>query len=209
MADVWRLDDQMWETCMVKARAAWQGGDHEHAADLWQACHRLTLRFHDDDPRRAASLDTLARCDGAWAHLQEALEAWDRAQGWVDGMGTAQSARSSLFHLRLESKYPGAYPEIVRQRHRKTLMAGRAATLARCAALAGDEEAMREAMTLRRDTFGHREREAAAMAAWLGEPVTERQVDRFIEVPPRRANDEARLYAAALLFPILPEPAGD
>ncbi len=204
----WRLDEQLWERCMVAARAAWREGERNHAMDLWRAAHRLTLKFHENDPRRAASLDTLANCEGAWVRLQEALEAWERAESWVDGMGTAQSARSSLFHLRLESKYPSAYPEIVRQRHRKTLTAGRAGTLAHCAALAGDREAVRKAMILRRDAFGHRESEAAAMADWLDEPITERLVDRFVEVPPRRTDDEARLNAAALLFPTLPEQPG-
>lgn len=199
----WRLDEQVWQGCMATARRAWQQHDRNHALALWKSAHKLTAKFHEDDPRRAASLDTLATCDGAWSRLQEALESWERAVRWVETMGTAQSARSSLFHLRLESKYPGAYPEIVRHRHRKTLAAGRAGTLARCAALAGDRQAMREAMNLRRDAFGHRESEAAAMAAWLGEPVGERLVERFAERPPPRLDDEARLYGAALLAPVL------
>ncbi|MBT5433578.1 MAG: hypothetical protein HOI34_07620 [Rhodospirillaceae bacterium] len=40
------------------------------------------------------------------------------------------------------------------------------------------------------------------MATWLGEPIGERLVNRFEERPPPQQNDEARLYAAALLVPL-------
>ena len=118
-------------------------------------------------------------------------------------MGTAQAARSSMLHLRLESAYPGAYPEITRARHYKSAAAGRAGCAANLALLRGDQDGLREAMTARRDAFGMRESSAAAMAARLGEPVDADVLDRWTARRPQRFDDERRLYAAALLAPVL------
>jgi hypothetical protein len=122
-------------------------------------------------------------------------------------MDIAQAARSSMFHLRLESKHSGAYPQISRARHARTLAAGAAGTKANLAFLMTDPDALDGAMMLRRAAFGRREAGAAAMAGVLGQIVEERIIDRWSERPPQRFDDERRLYAAALLAPIaLPTP---
>ncbi|MDG2482515.1 MAG: hypothetical protein P8Q36_16855 [Alphaproteobacteria bacterium] len=202
----WRLSDELWTRWMVAARTAWCAGDTTQCEILWQAASQMAEGLVPDDPRRGASLHTISLLCSDIARrlalLEDAINAWLSAEHWIETMGTAQSARSSMFHLRLEKKHPDAYPEIVRQRHRKTLAAGRSAAMAQHAALARDRAAMAGAMVLRRDAFGHRETEAAAMATWLGEPIGERLVNRFEERPPPQQNDEARLYAAALLVPL-------
>jgi hypothetical protein len=195
---------------MERARMLFKTEALDEAGRLWRAASDIAQTFSDNDPRRAASLDALATHaadsgdrDRARRLYRESLAAWQAAGDWVEVMGTAQAARSSMFHLRLESKYPGAYPRITRARHVKTCAAGRAAAEANLAALTDDREAMRRAMAARRDAFGKREAGAAAMAAALGEIVEARVMDRWAERPPKRFDDERRLYAAALLAPIL------
>lgn len=207
---VWRLSDQLWEQWMVRARTLFATGNDNDAGRLWRAARDMTDAFAPDDPRRAASLDALGTLaaakhdrDGAAQFYGNALEAWQAADDWVAVMGTAQAARSSMFHLRLESKHPGAYPEITRARHRKTAAAGRAGCAANLAMLRTDQNGLRQAMTARRDAFGMREAGAAAMAAALGEPVDADVLDRWTARPPQRFDDERRLYAAALLAPVL------
>ena len=207
---VWCLSDHLWEQWMVRARALFATGNHDDAGRLWCAAHDMTAVFAPNDPRRAASLDALgtlaaAKDDGQRAVelFEKALHAWENAVDWVGVMGTAQAARSSMFHLRLESKHPGAYPEITRARHYKTAAAGRAGCASNLAMLHNDHEGLREAMAARRDAFGMRESSAAAMAATLGETVDADVLDRWVARPPQRYDDERRLYAAALLAPAL------
>jgi len=202
-APAWRLSDALWVRWMADARTAWNDGRSDGAMPLWREAQAMSETFDAADPRRAASLHVCAIADGGTDGFVAALAAWEKAEAWVETMGVVDGARSSLFHQRLEAKHRGAYPEIVRHRHRKTLTAGRAATEACLAARHSDTGAMTVALETRREAFGHRESEAAAMAAWLGQPVTERLVDRFAERPPPRPDDEARLYAAALLAPVV------
>ena len=206
----WLLSDLLWERWMDGARIRLIAGEKDDAGQLWRAADDIASTFADNDPRRAASLDAVGalavyngNSERAEQLYRKALAAWQAADGWVEVMGTAQSARSSTFHLRLELKYPGAYPEITRARHFKTCAAGRAGTLANLATLADDRKAMQRAMAARRDAFGKRESGAAAMAEVLGETVEARVMDRWAERPPQRYDDERRLYAAALLAPVL------
>ena len=179
-------------------------------AGLFRDAAQAVGGFTACDPRRAAALDTLGTLawrDGRVRYarrlLDGAVEAWHGAERWVDDMRMAGSARSSTFHLRLEARHRGVYPEIVRLRHRKTLAAGRAGSEANLAAIDDDAAALEAALALRRDAFGDREAGAAAIARRLGRPVDGRVLDRFRERPPRAFDDERRLLAAALLAPVL------
>ncbi len=202
----WRLGDDLWVAWMAGARAAWLDDDPAHAAACCSEAGAMAAGFEPDDPRRAATSHALALMapgpEGAEAGLTAALEAWRSAGPWVERMSLGVRARSSLFHMRLESKHRGVYPDIARQRCRRMLHAGMALIEAERAACCGDRHAMEAAMACRRDAFGHRESAAAAMAHWLGEPVRGREIDRFAEHPPMVRDDEARLYAAALLVPL-------
>ncbi len=207
---VWLLSDHLWEQWMVRARALLNTGALDDAGRLWCAACDMTEVFAPNDPRRAASFDALGSLaaansdrDGALQFFDKARHAWQAAEDWVAVMGAAQAARSSMFHLRLESKHPGAYPAITRTRHLKTAAAGRAGCAANMALLCDDHGGLREAMAARRDAFGMREAGAAAMASALGEPVDADVIDRWVARPPQRHDDERRLYAAALLAPVL------
>ncbi len=202
----WRLGDELWTDWMAGARTAWLDDDPDHAAACCREAGVLAVDFEPDDPRRAATAHAralmLPEPGGIEAGLDRALEAWQAAGAWVERMTPGMRARSSLFHMRLESKHRGAYPDMARRRCRKMLDAGMAVVEAERAARRGDRRAMEAAMACRRDAFGHRESAAAAMARWLGEPVRDREIDRFAENPPHGRDDEARLYAAALLVPL-------
>ena len=198
---------------MEHARALYREGAPKDADPLWQAAHDIAQSFADNDPRRAASLDalgTLAAANGDRELGEElynqALATWSAAHEWVFKMNLAQAARSSTFHQRLESKHPGAYPDMTRMRHAKTCAAGRANAEANLAFVTGVSGSMRDAWDMRRGAFGRRESVAAAMAATLGEMTEGRIIDRWAERPPVGYDDERRLYAAALLAPRLVPP---
>lgn len=202
----WRLGDELWVDWMAGARAAWLDDDRAHAAACCCQADLMAASFAPDDPRQAATAHAralmIAGPGGIEAGLAAALEAWQVAGPWVERMAPGVRARNSLFHMRLESKHRGVYPDIARQRCRKMLRAGMALVEAERAARRDDRHAMEAALACRRDAFGHRESAAAAMAHWLGEPVRGREIDRFAEHPPAGRDDEARLYAAALLVPL-------
>lgn len=209
-AMVWLLSDHLWERWMQEARRRMSDGAPDDAGRLWQAANEAAGTFAENDPRRAASLDALATHAlargeaGRAADLyQDALSAWHKADDWIATMGVGQSARSSMFHLRLETKYAGAYPEITRRRYAKICAAGRAGTAANLAAMTGSDDGLRDAMAHRCEAFGGRESGAAAMAALLGECARDDVMNRWQERPPQRYDDERRLYAAALLAPVL------
>ena len=190
-----------------------EDGALDDAGRLWLAAHDMAETFAADDPRRAASLDALGTLAAkrkndarAEALYREALDAWQAAQTWVDRMHVAPAARSSMFHLRLETKHRGAYPDITRERQRAICCGGEAAAMGNLAFLKCDPDDIREALEWRRDAFGPREALAATIGQAVGKFVEGRIIDRWIERPPARYDDERRLYAAALLAPCLVPP---
>ncbi len=65
---------------------------------------------------------------------------WDSSGPWVDALAPERRARSSTFHLRLESKHPGGYAHHSRERYQALAAEGRAALLAlRVGREGGDE----------------------------------------------------------------------
>jgi hypothetical protein len=133
----WSRVDAAWERLQQEA------GDASDHAVRRRRCRRaleLTARpgfGRPGDPRRAASLMSLAlisRPADAARLLREALAAWDAALIWIDGMTLAPRARSSLFHLRLEAKHPGAYAARERARLKQRVAEART-----CAAAAAPE----------------------------------------------------------------------
>lgn len=207
---MFRLDELLWERWMADGTDAFVEGNGRRAAMLWRSAANVARDFAENDPRRAAALCALAtlaqaegRHDAARLLWQRALERWDAAADWVERMEVGQGARSSTFHLRLEAKHRGAYPEIVRVRLRRTLAAGRAGSVANLAALDRDAKALTVALEARREAFGARESGAAAIAARLGLAIEQPVVARFRERPPVAFDDERRLHAAALLAPVL------
>jgi tetratricopeptide (TPR) repeat protein len=118
------------------ATSEFDGGRFSIAAEKWQNAYRIAQGFDDCDPRLAGSLNNLAIAfriekdfEQAVRCYRKALENWESAARWVDGMQLGQRARSSLFHLRLESKHRKKYDDIARRNYQKLLSAGQAGTL--------------------------------------------------------------------------------
>ncbi len=133
----WSDEELTWEHVQVAAAEALAEGLNDEAAEFWQTGLALAREaFAEDDPRLAASLANHAV--GLWANhaaaatalLNEALQVWDRAGSWLKALKPERRARSSLFHLRLESKHKGGYVHHSEPRYRKLAEEGRARTKA-------------------------------------------------------------------------------
>jgi len=119
----WQEEDAEWERLQRSAAAALADGDDRLGGERFSRALRLARQhFEPGDPRLAASLASHAlmlskKNDPVAAKLfTEALVQWNRFENWLGRQPLPRLARSSLFHLRLEAKHPGAYPDQVRRR---------------------------------------------------------------------------------------------
>ena len=134
----WRATELSWEARQQAAAERATAGAHDDAAVLWAEGLRLAREsFGNDDPRLATALANQAqalRRDGqdaaARSLFEEALLVWDASGPWRAALAPERRARSSTFHLRLESKHPGGYARHSRERYEALAAEGRAALLA-------------------------------------------------------------------------------
>jgi tetratricopeptide (TPR) repeat protein len=126
----------LWVHITDAAILEFDGGRFGVAAEKWQTAYQIAQGFDDCDPRLAGSLNNLAvafRINKDFKQAERcyrnALENWESAVDWVDRMQVGQRARSSLFHLRLESKHRKKYDNMARRNYQKLLSAGQAGTL--------------------------------------------------------------------------------
>jgi len=142
----------LWVHITEAATSKFDGGRFAAAAEGWESAHSLAQGFDDRDPRLAGSLNNLAIAfrikkdfEQAARCYRNALENWESASLWIDRMRLTQRARSSLFHLRLESKHRKKYDDIARRNYQKLLSAGQAATLNNLAELFHSTNRFKEA----------------------------------------------------------------
>lgn len=134
----WREAEWRWERLQEQAADFNAAGDAAEAARSWAEALRLArAQFETNDPRLAASLTNHALAlrragdaEAARALLDEAMLIWDASGSWIEAMGEDRRARSSTFHLRLESKHKGGYEHLWRMRYLALAALGRDATLA-------------------------------------------------------------------------------
>lgn len=120
----WRGCDLAWERLQERANAAFREGDCVKASRLWRRAVWLARwRLTRDDPRYATSLanaGTAALLSGnaalARRRYARAFGLWGAAPDWVDAMTVSRRARSSLFHLRMESQHWDSYQADFRRR---------------------------------------------------------------------------------------------
>ena len=143
-ADAWTEADAEWERLQVAAAEAFAVNDPARAAVDWaKALRAARTRFEADDPRIATSLTNRAlslrlQAEAAADRLfADALGIWDAAPAWLARQRFASRARSSIFHLRLETKHAGAYDANLRRRAAALLGEARAATAAIAAGAPG------------------------------------------------------------------------
>ena len=135
----WTNAEVIWEQIQEAAEECGRSGDAGEAADLRRGALELAREhLSPGDLRLATSVANLAvaerragRLAAAANGLEEALSLWDRGGEWVESLAPAPRARSSTFHLRLESKHPGAYDQFPRERFRMLAREGRAVLVAR------------------------------------------------------------------------------
>ncbi len=134
----WREAELAWEARQQDAAERAAAGDHDVAAALWAEGLRLAREsFGNDDPRLATALANQAqalrrrgRIAAARSLFEEALLVWDASGPWRAALAPERRARSSTFHLRLESKHPSGYQRHSRERYEALAVEGRAALIA-------------------------------------------------------------------------------
>ncbi len=126
----------LWLHITEAATSEFDDSRYSFAAEKWQNAYQLAQAFNDCDPRIACSLNNIALAfrikkdfKQATRCYRDALENWESAANWVDRMQLGQRARSSLFHLRMESKHRKKYDNIARRNYKKLLSAGHAGAL--------------------------------------------------------------------------------
>jgi hypothetical protein len=130
----WSEADLEWERLSEEALSALaEGRTDEARANVAQALHLARNEFTAGDPRLAASLSNqaaaVASADGnakATRIRAAATQAWAGCDGWVEKMTAPRTARSSLFHLRMERLHRPAYEERWRVKGRELLAGVRA-----------------------------------------------------------------------------------
>lgn len=112
----WTETDLEWETLVensVHALAEGEAGPGREAAAKAVQVARAT--FGSDDPRLGTALANHAMClverdgDNAGILLREAVAIWRRNGPWLARMTAPRTARSSLFHLRMELRHRETY----------------------------------------------------------------------------------------------------
>ena len=135
----WANAEVIWEQVQEAAAECERAGERTEAAELWRGALDLAREhLSSGDLRHATSLANLAVAE-RWAGdpvaaarcIEEALALWDAGGEWLESLAPVARARSSTFHLRLESKHPGAYDRFPRERFRMLARQGRAVLVAR------------------------------------------------------------------------------
>lgn len=113
LAAGWRRAEIEWERTGEEALIAWAAGERSVAAALWRRGWVVARRrFAADDPRRAAALANAGLADlvggrrrRAARRLARSRRQWAAVPGWIARAEVQPLARSSLFHLRMETRH--------------------------------------------------------------------------------------------------------
>lgn len=108
----WQQSELDWEEMTAQAMANLAAGDASDAKGAFGAAYRLArAEFAEADPRRAASLANHAAAIGSAELSESARTAWTSLEPWISRMTAPRTARSSLFHLRMEQRHRPEYEE--------------------------------------------------------------------------------------------------
>ena len=120
----WRRSDILWERLQERGNAAWANGDVSLARRQFLfAWYLARFFFHRGDPRMATSIANvgfIAREAGQFGlasrHYARARKLWAEVPGVLDGLEFRPRVRSSLFHLRMETRHRETYEANIRAR---------------------------------------------------------------------------------------------
>lgn len=129
LAAGWSEADLEWERLTEQALSDLAAGRAAAAFEGFGRALRLARTdLAKDDPRLATSLSNqaaalIAAGEGAKTGQirASAAQAWAACQGWVGKMTAPRTARSSMFHLRMERLHRPAYEERWREKGRELL----------------------------------------------------------------------------------------
>jgi hypothetical protein len=110
-------------------------GDNLELSEALQAGWSLARKtFSVDDPRLGTSLANMAfalretgRSEAAVPLFEEARQVWDASFAWIEALKLERRARSSLFHLRMETLHRDKYEAHFRERLRRFAAEARSA----------------------------------------------------------------------------------
>ena len=125
----WAEADLEWERLTEEALSGLADSRMEEARTNFAAALRLARNdFTAGDPRIAASLSNQAAAlESVDGHAKTgqiraaAVQAWAACDGWIEKMTAPRTARSSLFHLRMERLHRPAFEERWRVKGRELL----------------------------------------------------------------------------------------
>lgn len=131
----WPAAELDWEAKQERAAELAKQGCIDDAMPLWaEALSTARRTFARNDPRLAASIANHAFAlrrkgddDTARSLFHEALLIWDASAPWLDALKIERTARSSLFHLRMEARHWDTYEANARTRLRRFAEEGRTA----------------------------------------------------------------------------------
>lgn len=128
LAAGWTQEELRWENLQY-------GGAPEDRAEALRIARK---HFSQDDPRLACSLvnraAALPKDDPARSGLlEEAISIWRGCGPWLESLKPEWRARSSTYHLRMETKYPGGYDRFSEEKYAKLAGEGLAAAEAHAA----------------------------------------------------------------------------
>jgi len=119
----WSQADIDWESTSAQMIERLQAGNLDAARELAaKALQDARHQFSGDDPRLATAIANFAGCleaggDKSAAALRaEAGKIWQDCGPWIAKMTAPRSAKSSLFHMRMEQRHRGTYEERWRQK---------------------------------------------------------------------------------------------
>ncbi len=135
---VWTKSDGQWEYLHEQAlKMVATGYVCSSEAFTWEALLLARDSFSPIDPRIAASIANCAFFHGlnrdektAISMYSEAVQIWNACGPWVDTLKIERRARSSIFHLRMETRHWPVYEARQREKLMNLVDRGRAAVIA-------------------------------------------------------------------------------
>ena len=124
LAAGWRRSDILWERWQERGNAAWASGDVSLARRrFFFAWYLARLFFNRGDPRTATSIANVGfiameagQFGRASRHYALARRLWADVPDILDDLEFRPRVRSSLFHLRMESRHRETYEANMRAR---------------------------------------------------------------------------------------------
>lgn len=121
----WSNAELIWEQIQEEAARVWLLDDEEEAVELWRGALDIAEEyFVSHDPRRVTSRVNAAAGGGDSEAPAEAAQEWADGETWVSNLKPVVRARSSMFHLRLRAKHPGAYDGTDKELYRSVFQQG-------------------------------------------------------------------------------------